>query len=185
MKRALTLGLLAVAFAVGPAWAQSDLFYLGAGITQESVSHFVLSSAPEATSQYPDIDATSWKILMGLHPIPPFAIEAEYLGSTGTSQNLCCGIYQRSQLSGAAAYALGVLGPPRYAAFLKAGVSDWKLSAPGVAGGATQTGTSFAFGVGFQASFGRFGIRTEYEQFNMGITNGLQMFTLDAVLSVF
>jgi hypothetical protein len=185
MKRALPLGLLAVLFAAGRAWAQADLVYLGAGLTQESVSHFVLTSAPAATSEYPDINATSWKVFLGLHPIAPFAIEAEYLGTTGSSQNLCCGIYQRSELSGSAAYAVGILGPPSYAAFVKAGVSDWKLSAPGVAAGATQSGTSFAFGVGFQAYFGRIGIRTEYQQFNMGMTNGLQMFSLDAVLNVF
>ena len=40
-------------------------------------------------------------------------------------------------------------------------------------------GTNFAWGVGSQAHYGPWGIRLEYEQFNVPNTNGVQAVTFD------
>jgi hypothetical protein len=48
----------------------------------------------------------------------------------------------------------------------------------------SNNGTDFAWGVGAQVHLCNIGARLEYERFNIANTNGAQVFSLDAVLSL-
>jgi opacity protein-like surface antigen len=177
--RSLGLFFALLTLGVGVARAESGMVYLGAGVTRDRLSNFILSVNPENTRGYPDISATSWKAVVGLRPLDAFAVEIDYFGQAGnTSYFGPQGVFTaRPEAKAFAGYAVGFLplGLPADL-YAKVGLNSWKLTAAGnIAGGESDTGTGFAWGIGVQAHSGRVGARVEYEQLKMGMTNGLQV----------
>jgi len=183
--RSLVLSFALLVLGVATARADSGMIYLGAGVTRDKLSNFILSVNPQNTRGYPDISATSWNVFLGFRPISPFALEVDYIGQVGTTASFGSNFNARSEAKAVASYAVGFLplGLP-VDLYAKAGVNSWKLNAAGnVAAGESETGTGFAWGLGAQAHFGRVGARIEYEQLNMGMTNGLQVLSLAVTLN--
>lgn len=188
---ALVPVLLITRFALGGSIAQADnaSFYVGAGPTVNKVSDITL----EGTG-FPKLDTTSWKAFAGFKPIRLFAIEADYL-DLGRSQTVegsctvCCmaacrGTY-RSDAQAFAAYALGFL--PIRVSFLdvygKAGLARWKLNGSGSVLTASDHGTEFAWGIGAQAHVRSFGVRLQYEGFDIPNSSGARIASLSALLN--
>jgi opacity protein-like surface antigen len=188
MRRSLLAATLlsgaALLLPAGAARADDSPFYVGAGISRAK-----LSQITDSGLRFSDISRTSWKVLAGIRPISPFAVEADYtdLGSQSTTF-----FAQRSAHSDAkafAAYAAGFLPVPMPFLDLygKIGVSRWKLN--GSSEGPTsslfsfsRSGTGFAWGAGAQVHVGNVGARLEYESFNIPNTNGAQLISLDVIL---
>jgi outer membrane protein with beta-barrel domain len=178
----LYLGLLLLW--TGTASADPEMLYVGAGITSDSLSHFILNENPENTRGYPDISATSWKAVVAFRPLDWFAVEADYFATAGTTNSFTG---DRSEVRALAAYAVGLLPEgEHFDLYLKAGINDYTLTAPSGSGyGESDNGVGFAAGVGVQAHFRRFGVRVEYEVLpNLGKTNGLRAVSLSVLLNL-
>ena len=180
--RKLLLPLLLLAFGAGAARAD-DLLYLGAGITRNSVKDIAQTAS--------DFNTTSWKVLAGFRPISWFAAEADYidLGSETTSFTNANAHLQYKAFTG---YAVGFvpLPVPFVDVFGKVGLARWSSSGsnvalPGNFFSLSDSGTEFAWGIGAQAHMGSLGVRLEYESFSIPNTNGANVFSLDAMLSLF
>jgi hypothetical protein len=174
----------------GAAHADDNLFYVGAGISRNSVSDIT-----NAGASFSDIDNTSWKVLAGFRPISPFAVEVDYLDLGSQTNTFLNGAENsHSDAKAFAGYAVGFLPIP--VPFLDvhgmAGLARWRLD--GTSGFPTvpadffafsNQGTEFAWSVGTQAHIGNIGGRLEYENFNIPNTNGAKVFSLAFILSLF
>jgi hypothetical protein len=168
------------------------LYYLGAGVTEASVKHFVLNTTPGPQSAAgnvgPDISATSWKVLAGLRPLSWrwFGLEADYFGTAARTENppLCNNCSRRSEASAIAGYLLVLLPAGQYVdVYLKVGPEAYSLKVVDVFGTNTDSGTRVGAGAGVQMHRGRLGLRLEYERLPAGLTNGMEFFSLAVTLS--
>ena len=174
--------LLVIALMVGASAAHADgpMVYAGAGITRDKLSDI------QATAS--DLNATSWKILVGMRPISVFAVEADYIDLGSQTQNFQVVNFTTRVHESAKAFAAYAVGfapiPVKYVdVFGKLGFARWSVS-----GSATQfpggslfslsdNGTDIAWGVGGQVHFGNIGGRVEYENFHVRNTNGAGIFS--------
>lgn len=178
MRRLLLATVLALA--AGAAQADDDLFYVGAGVSNNKIS--------EITAINSDLNSTSWKAYVGVRPINAFAVEADYLDlgsqTVYTSQSTTNVNYKAF-----AAYAVGFvpLPLPYLDVFGKVGLARWSSGGSSDSPDASlfslsDNGTQFAWGVGAQAHFGMFGGRLEYEAFHIQNTNGAGIVSLSVFL---
>lgn len=193
MRKVILLAILTLGATA--ARAENDLFYLGAGVSYNSVTK-ITDLANEGS-----IEGTSWKAFAGIRPIKLLAVEADYLdlgnGHTAetVSPNRCadlynlglpCGFDAHSHGTAYAGYLAGFLPIPfpKWDIYAKAGAAHWKLDGyivQGATSGFSESGTDFAWGSGVQVHITQFGARFEYETFDIPHTNGAQI----ASLSVF
>ena len=193
--RRLVLGLLFV-LAAGAAQADSGTFYLGAGVSKDRMSGIAAQGA-----DFPDIDATSWKVYVGFRPLPVVAVELDYLDlgardfSVTAPFSTCpvngC-LTSHSDAKAFAGYAVGFLPipVPFLDVFGKAGLARWQLNGSSnssvfAPASLSANGTDFAWGLGGQVHFGNFGARLEYENFRIQNTNGENVVSLSAYLNIF
>ena len=195
MRKVLLLTLLAL----GPTatWAENGLFYLGAGLSYNSVTNIT-----ELHDQG-DISDGSWKAFVGVHPLNWLAVEADYMDlgnghTTNTAEaNACldllgaglpCTLNANSHGSAYAGYLVGFVPIPLpiLDVFAKAGAAHWKLNGdveqiPGTS--FSKSGTDFAWGIGVQGHISMFGARLEYEQFDIPNTSGAKIASLSVFLN--
>jgi hypothetical protein len=181
--------LLSVLLALGAATAHAEngSFYLGAGVSHNTVSN-ILDLGNEA-----DISATSWKAFAGVRPINLFGVEADYLdlGGGNSCVSATCGTTAHSDGKAFAGYLVGFAPIPLPVVdfFGKVGAAHWKLngsvnSIGGGVGGFSNTGTDFAWGFGVQAHLSMVGARLEYENFNIRNTSGANVASLSVFLNL-
>jgi opacity protein-like surface antigen len=177
-----------LALALGASAVHADgLLYLGAGVSQNKLD--------DIGNSFSHLDNTSWKVLLGTRPIKLLGLEGDYLDLGSHSDQFINGAGSvHSDAKAFAAYLVGYLPLP--VPFLdvygKAGLARWQLHQdtyssslpPGSFFHLSNNGTDFAWGVGAQVHLGNIGARLEYERFNIANTNGAQVFSLDAVLSL-
>ena len=181
---------LALALAAGAAHADDNRFYLGAGASHDQVGNFILQTNPENTRGFPDISARSWKAFIAVRPSHYVAVEADYLDLGGSTRRFGGGYFDRAEGNARAVYAVGILpfgGLQSVDFFAKLGASSWDLTARfGTpvfsAFSESDNGNSVAWGLGLQGHVGHFGTRLEYENWNMGLTNGARVLSLAAVV---
>jgi opacity protein-like surface antigen len=194
MRKLMLLTVLALGTTA--ARAENGFFYLGAGVSYNSVKNI--------TALYNQVDITgaSWKVFAGVRPIKAFAVEADYMdlgnrqinGAVGPltctdtiSQGLPCVSNAHAHGTAYAGYLVGFLPIPLpdLDIYAKAGAARWKLngSTDPTPSSFSNSGTDFAWGIGGQAHFGMFGVRLEYEQFNIPNTNGAKVASLSAFLN--
>lgn len=161
-----------------PATAADTGLYVGAGYVRARVNNVF-----GYTGYGFKIDDNAWKAIVGFRPIPPFAVEANYV-NLGHQSNVLLGGSPYSHATSRAFDIFGVgllpLGPVDL--FAKAGGARWSLSGNLQGPNSTlfaldRSGTSFAWGAGIQAHWGPLGGRLEYEHFNMPYTDGARLFT--------
>jgi len=176
--RKLPLIILLV-LGAGSAYADDGPFYLGAGITRNSIK--------DVASINSDLDATSWTALVGFRPINLFAVEANYI-DLGSQSSTYLDVSTHLQYKAFGAFAVGFapLPLPYLDVFGKVGLARWNSSgsssAPSSLFSLSDNGTEFAWGVGAQVHFGMFGARLEYESFNIHNTDGANVVALEAIL---
>jgi Outer membrane protein beta-barrel domain len=178
MRRLVLLTVLALGTTA--VQADSGLFYLGAGVTDSSLT---ANNSGYIAYGRPDLKNNSWKAFAGVRPLKWLAVEADYIdlgsGSTTTFSNEYTNT-THADSSAWAAYAIGFLPVPLPVVdfYGKVGVARWKLESsliqvPNFVQTGTiitprsYSGTDFAWGVGVQAHVKMFGVRLEYEGFDV------------------
>ncbi|HZO21689.1 MAG TPA: outer membrane beta-barrel protein [Steroidobacteraceae bacterium] len=174
MRHLLVGSVLALAAVV--AHAQAPAVYVGAG-----VSRATLDDIFDQAGHHIDLDNTAWKAFVGVRPIRPIGVEADYMDLGSESQNFGFGSGVHADAKAFAAYAVGFLPLP--VPFLdvygKVGAARWQLrghAEPSLFA-LDDNGTNFAWGAGAQAHFGPVAVRLEYEQFDVRNTDGVKAVT--------
>jgi hypothetical protein len=184
VRRLLLLTLLGLG--AGTAHADNGFFYLGAGVSHNTVSE-ILDLGDQA-----DISGASWKAFVGVRPINLFGVEADYLdlGSGSSCVSATCNSTAHSDGNAFAGYLVGFapIPLPIVDFFGKVGAAHWKLngsvSSFSGASGFSNNGTDFAWGFGVQAHFSIVGARLEYENFNIHNTSGANVASLSVFLNL-
>jgi hypothetical protein len=183
MRRVILLALLGLGTTV--AQADNGLFYLGAGITETDLKSSYGGYIAWTPAPYTN---PSWKAYAGVRPLNWLGAEVDYIkfgSATGSSFGDTYTTSTTAHSSAWAAYAVGFLPIPLPVVdlYAKVGVARWKQDAIYVftpdyppLGSSTVTplvstmsfsGTDFAWGVGVQAHIKMFGVRLEYEGFQV------------------
>ncbi|MGH8297763.1 MAG: hypothetical protein ACRES6_00590 [Steroidobacteraceae bacterium] len=190
--RFVALLLCSLAIGVGAAHAQGASSSASSAATEADTGLYVGGGSVRAqvnnvfgTTGYGfKIDDNAWKAILGFRPIPPFAVEANYVNLGHQSEGLLGGYAPHGHADARAFDIFGVgllpLGPVDI--FGKAGGARWTLSGDLQGPNSTlfalnRSGTSFAWGAGIQAHWGPLGGRLEYEHFQMPYTDGARLFT--------
>jgi outer membrane protein with beta-barrel domain len=175
MRRLVLLAVLALGTTA--AQADSGLFYLGAGVTDSSLTANnggFIAYAPT------DLKHNEWKAFAGVRPLNWLAVEADYIdlgsGSSGSTLSDTFTSYTHADSSAWAAYAIGFLPVPLPMVnfYGKVGVACWQLKENLIDVSnfpppstsiypRSLSGTDFAWGIGVQAHVKMFGVRLEYE----------------------
>lgn len=173
-------------------WDNQDLataadtgLYVGGGYVRAQVNNVF------GTTGYDfKIDDNAYKAIVGFRPIPPFAVEANYVNLGHQSADLLGGYNPFGHADSRAFDIFGVgllpLGPVDI--FGKAGGARWTLSGDLQGPNSTlfalnRSGTSFAWGGGIQAHWGPIGGRLEYEHFQMPYTDGARLYSADVTFT--
>ncbi|MBV8495398.1 MAG: hypothetical protein JO361_01310 [Gammaproteobacteria bacterium] len=178
--------LLSGALLLGAGLARADdlAVYVGAGITRDKLSGIEITNS--------DLNATSWKALVGVRPVSVFAVEADYidLGSeTVSSLGVLSGNVHVSYKA-FAGYAVGFvpLALKYVDVFGKLGAARWSLSGSSSETGnlfsLSSNGTELAWGAGAQVHLGNVGGRLEYENFHVRNTSGAGIFSASVFLNL-
>jgi hypothetical protein len=169
-----------------PATAADTGLYVGAGYVRAQVNNVF------GTTDYNfRIDDNAYKVIVGFRPIPPFAVEANYVNLGHQSSALLGGGYYPFRHADSRAFdiaGVGLLPLGPVDLFGKAGGARWTLSAdtPGPNNtlfALNRSGTSFLWGAGVQGHWGPLGARLEYEHFQMPYTDGARLFSADATFT--
>jgi hypothetical protein len=175
MRKFLLAGVLVLA---GTAVQAADGVYVGAGIGKSDLNN-VFGDGFNL-----DSNGVSWKALVGFRPIDFFAVEANYLDLGHQTKDFGPGV-QTADAKAFGAYAVGILPLPYLDFFGKVGAARWKLDGSISGGGQffafDNRGTQFAYGSGIQANWGAFSARFEYDGFQIRNTDGLAMYSVDAI----
>ena len=121
----------------------------------------------------------AYKVLAGIHPIPGFGVEAEYVNFGDPTGTRAASALTDVKMNAAAAFAVWTLPIPVIDVFLKGGLARVESTAKGVDPFATcliapctnglfelnRTKTSLALGGGVQFKAGAWAVRGEYERF--------------------
>ena len=150
------LGALSLAAIAPQAAAADNGFYLGAGITQ---SEFDVGSASDS------LDDNSYKIIAGFRPLNWLAVEGNFIDLGGESDGAGTSLdAQAFTVSGLLIAEFAVID-----LYARLGMANWKLDASlSGFGNASDDGWEPTYGVGIGAHFGSFGVRAEYESFQVG-----------------
>jgi len=112
------------------------------------------------------------------------AVEANYMDFGGETKNFGLGTASANSKA-FGAYAVAFLPIPFVDVFAKAGLARWQLDG-NIAGDGqifafNDHGTEIAYGAGSQVNFGAFAARFEYDGFGVRHTDGLAMYSVDAI----
>ncbi|HEX8754918.1 MAG TPA: hypothetical protein VF745_01155 [Steroidobacteraceae bacterium] len=161
-----------------PATAADTGLYIGAGYVRAQINNVF------GTTGYGfKIDDNAWKAIVGFRPIPPFAVEANYVDLGHQSQRLLGGSPSRHADARAFdIFGVGLLPLGPVDIYGKAGGARWTLSGNLQGPNSSlfaldRSGTSFVWGAGIQAHWGPLGARLEYEHFQMPYTDGARLYT--------
>lgn len=177
---------LLLALSAGVAHADSGLLNLGAGLTNDTLRDIAFYNND-------NLNATKWKAWVGVRPIPFLAVEADYIDLGNKFVTFPGSGSANLSYKAWAGYAVGFLPipVPFLDVFGKVGLARW-LSTESftfLPGGTFYTpygsGTEFAYGAGGQVHIGNFGARLEYERFKVSATDGANLVSLTAFVSLF
>ena len=148
------LGALSLAAMAPQASAADNGFYLGAGITS---SKFDVGNASDS------LDDNSYKLIAGFRPLNWLAVEANYIDLGSASDPGASLDAQALTVSGLLIAEFTVID-----LYARLGMANWKLNASlSGFGSESDDGWEPTYGVGIGAHFGSFGVRAEYETFQV------------------
>jgi hypothetical protein len=175
MFRALIAALILCAASL-PTLAADNGFYIGASVGQGGVD--TESADFGFVTEDFDGDDTGFKVIAGFRPLEWLAIEANYV-DLGTASDNVAGVNVDVDTKGIDAFGVLFLPLPVVDIFLKAGVISWDIDA-NVAGlgSVSDDGTDLAYGLGAGLGFGNFGVRAEYERFEIQDTDTVDMISV-------
>ena len=147
------LSALALAAIAPQAAAADNGIYIGAGITK---SEFDVGFASDS------LDDNSFKVIAGYRALDWLAVEANYIDLGSESEGGDSLDAQAFTVSGLLIAEFAVID-----LYARLGMANWKLDAESGGFSASDDGWEPTYGVGIGAHFGSFGIRAEYEQFEV------------------
>lgn len=147
------LSALALAAIAPQAAAADNGIYIGAGITK---SEFDVGFASDS------LDDNSFKVIAGYRALDWLAVEANYIDLGSESEGGDSLDAQAFTVSGLLIAEFAVID-----LYARLGMANWKLDAESGGFNASDDGWEPTYGVGIGAHFGSFGIRAEYEQFEV------------------
>ena len=149
------LGALSLAAIAPQAAAADNGFYLGAGITK---SEFDVGSASDS------LDDNSYKIIAGFRPFNWLAVEGNFIDLGGESDGFGTSLdAQAFTVSGLLIANFAIID-----LYARVGMANWKLKASlSGFGSDSENGWEPTYGAGIGAHFGSFGVRAEYETFQV------------------
>ena len=143
-------------------------FYLGASAADASSDVEYTHSGAGFVSY--DDDAAAYKVFLGYNfgaiPLVNLAIEASYV-DFGTVKGTALGASTKTKADGVNAFGLLGFNLGPVSLFAKAGAISWDAESTVQSSTLKTSGTDPAYGVGLQLQFGSFGIRTEFEVFDL------------------
>jgi len=169
---------------LSPAMAADSGFYIGAGAGQAQIKDETANPNGAGTVNF-DARDTSYKAFGGYRlkaiPILDFAGEAGYIYFGKPSRTILGqNVEYKAQGATAAGLVIFPLGPVDF--FGKGGVMYSSID-KNVGGTATsKTGSGALYGAGVGVRLGMFGIRFEYEYFDVSSLNRLQMYSVSGVI---
>lgn len=171
-----TIAALILALSATPAVSADNGFYLGASVGQGGVD----SESVDFGTFVEDFDGddTGFKAIAGFRLIKLFALEVNYV-DLGTASDNVAGVDVDVDTKGIDAFGVLFLPIPVVDLFIKGGFISWDLDAnvSGI-GSVSDDGTDLAYGVGAGIGFGSFGLRAEYERFEIEDTDTVDMISL-------
>ena len=152
-----------LALLAGPALAADNGFYLGAGIGQANVQIEPGEGLPAF-----DEDDTGYKLIAGFRPLDWLAAEVNYV-DLGAPSGEVAGNVVETDAKGLSAFGIVLLELPLVDLYAKLGVIRWDAGAsiPALDLSGDDSGTDFAWGGGVQVRLLSFGVRLEYERFEI------------------
>ncbi len=160
----------ALAFATCTSQAADNGIYLGAAISQSEIDDLGTGL---------DIDDTGWKLIVGIRPLDFIGAELNYV-DLGSERQSIGGLDARVEGTALTGYGVLFLPLPFLDLYAKAGVAYWETEGGGdlSAGVLDDDGTEFAWGVGAQVRFWSLAARLEYEAFDIGDSEGADVYSL-------
>ncbi|HSG82160.1 MAG TPA: porin family protein [Gemmatimonadota bacterium] len=159
-RLALFAGLVLFA---APVLAADNGVYVGAGIGQSNVQ-------VDASTDLPgfDGDDTGFKLIAGVRPLDWLAAEVNYV-DLGAPEGDVAGTRIATDASGITAFGIALLELPFLDLYGKLGAVRWDVTAsiPDIGLSGDASGTDLAWGAGAQLRFLSFGLRLEYERFEI------------------
>jgi hypothetical protein len=166
MRRHIVLILGLMLLPAGAALAQETGFYVG-GDVGNSTEHF------QDVDFGANSDNSGYKVAVGFRPLPVLAGELDYVGFGRASSGI-----NFVDSWGVSASALAFLPIPFVDVYGRLGVMEWRTDASAPEFSFHRTGSDITYGVGAGAHWGALGARAEYERFQVGGANTMQLLTL-------
>jgi len=161
---------LAGAWLAGSAAFGADTgFYIGGSLGQSSESF-------DASTFYVSSDTTAYKVAAGFRPLPVVAGEVDYVGF-----GRAYGGINYADTYAVGVSALGFLPIPMVDVYGRLGLTDWRTNVSSPELSFHRTGADLTYGVGAGMSFGDFGVRVEYERFDVAHANTMDLATVGVV----
>lgn len=118
-------------------------------------------------------DDTGWKLIAGIRPLDWLGIEASYV-NFGEPDDRIAGQSIRADGDGISAFAVGFLPVGPVDLFAKGGLISWDSKIAGFG----EDGTDLAYGAGVQFRLLGLSLRAEYEIFDAGGVDDLNMLSI-------
>ena len=154
-----------------PALAADNGFYLGGSVGQANLKVDDLAGLSAADF---DGDDTGFKLIAGFRPLDWFSVEASYV-DFGEPEDDVLGERFEADADGFSAFAVGFLALGPVDLFGKVGGISWDSN---FSGGLESDGTDFAYGAGAQFRIWSISVRAEYEAFDLGDIDDLNMISV-------
>jgi Outer membrane protein beta-barrel domain len=156
------------------AMAADNGFYLGAGIGQAGIE-----AQDDVTGLELDDEDNGYKAIVGFRPLDFLAFEVNYV-DLGNPEDEFQGTTFDVDAKGLDAFVVGLFPLPLVDIYGKLGFISWdtKLSAEGFGTLADDSGEDLAYGAGVQVHFGSAAVRAEYEVFEIGDLDDVNMISL-------
>ena len=175
IRHLLAVSMTSLLFSIAPLFAQS--FYIGAGIGNT----YLNSEISDVQNQVKDIseNSTGYKFFGGFRGESIIGLEGGYR-DLGTVTSEVDNLTFESKTSGWDVAALGRLEIVIVDVFAKAGAFFWKTESKVEDFNEDESGTAFTWGLGVGVHLGNFGVRLEWENFEVKKPDNLSMLSLSA-----
>lgn len=165
-KLILLTGLLA---ASAGAHAADNGIYIGASVGRASVE---IDDVLTTSTKF-DGDDTGYKVIVGIRPLDWLGFEANYV-NFGKPEDTLEGTKVRTEGSGLTGFGVGFLALGPVDLLAKVGVISWDTEIASI----DRDGTDLAYGVGVQFRLLSLAVRAEYEIFDIGNVDDVNMLSL-------
>ncbi|MDZ7644377.1 MAG: outer membrane beta-barrel protein [Woeseiaceae bacterium] len=188
MRKIIVTCLLAVGFSASVQAADNGI-YVGGALSRSTIE----TEADFFGFGFED-DDTGYKLIGGIRPFDALAFEANYVdfGSITFDDTAADGFRGELETEALDVFAVGFLGVlPMVDAYGKIGAIAWDAEST-LQGGLqgidlrdTEDGVDLAWGAGVQGDIGSLAIRLEYENFDIGEADSVEMWSLGMIWTFF